>query len=408
MGGAGSPTSPTVVAHLQRPGAAASSDAADISPEREQDWREYVPPSSFSTCSAVVAVYALQRLQGDSSMLNPQGLAAVAPGRGVQHRGEASSPTRNWQGYAGESTMSYLTQMLVLQYKNFLSAATGIACRIRTDSRPSLATAPERSATSGSTSRASRCTCCCRLSFVFALALASQGVVQNFKPYAEVALIEPVAYTEDGPPGIDGQADPRREDRNHANPADGTVRVAGGDQDARHEWRRLSERQLGASRTRTRTLGPTAADAGDLLDSGRPLPRIRTTRRRQAPGLGAARGDDGHLRRCGRSASWSPEQSGNPKIAALGADLTAKCVRRRAATWRARKRAFGHRRQRAVRGVDDGRIVRRGQRHARLVHAARRRGADAVIQLGEVVFGGVGSGLYGMLVFALLTVFIAG
>ena len=130
----------------------------------------------------------------------------------------------NWQNYGGESTMSHLTQMAGLAVQNFVSAAVGIAVAvalIRGLTR-------RRAATIGNfwvdLVRAYDCGCCCRSSVVVALVLASQGVVQNLRGFAE-------AHDRRGR----GAVDPRR-----------AGREPGGDQGARHERRRDRQRELGA------------------------------------------------------------------------------------------------------------------------------------------------------------------
>ena len=89
----------------------------------------------------------------------------------------------NWQGYGGESTMSYLTQMLGLAVQNFVSAASGMAVLVALIRGFARRAGERRSATSRSTSRAARSTSCCRCRSVLALVLVSQGVVQSFAPY---------------------------------------------------------------------------------------------------------------------------------------------------------------------------------------------------------------------------------
>ena len=97
----------------------------------------------------VFVVYALQRLQGVLP-LNPQGMAAVSPDSSFNTAVSFVTNT-NWQGYGGESTMSYLTQMLALAVQNFVSAATGIAVVWALDPRLRARARRQRSATSGST-----------------------------------------------------------------------------------------------------------------------------------------------------------------------------------------------------------------------------------------------------------------
>ena len=97
---------------------------AGVDPEREQPWLSYAMGLLVFNGLGVLAVYALQRLQ-DVLPLNPQAMDAVSPDSAFNTAISFVTNT-NWQGYGGESTMSYLTQMLALTVQNFLSAATGI------------------------------------------------------------------------------------------------------------------------------------------------------------------------------------------------------------------------------------------------------------------------------------------
>ncbi|TAK79266.1 MAG: potassium-transporting ATPase subunit KdpA, partial [Aquabacterium sp.] len=94
-------------------------------PDAETGWLAYALGLLLFNLAGAVFVYALQRLQGGLP-LNPQHLGAVSPDSSFNTAISFVSNT-NWQGYAGESTMSYLTQMLGLAVQNFLSAASGIA-----------------------------------------------------------------------------------------------------------------------------------------------------------------------------------------------------------------------------------------------------------------------------------------
>ena len=142
-------------------------------------------------CWAQLVVYGLQRLQLFLP-LNPQRFAAVSPDSSFNTAVSFITNT-NWQGYSGESTMGYLVQMAGLAVQNFLSAATGIAVAIalirgfaRHTRRPS--------AISGSMSPAARSTSCCRCPCVLALVLASQGVIQNFAGYKDATTVEKLTY----------------------------------------------------------------------------------------------------------------------------------------------------------------------------------------------------------------------
>jgi K+-transporting ATPase ATPase A chain len=98
---------------------------AGVQPEVEQGWKTYAVAMLLFNFAGIVVVYALQRLQGVLP-LNPQGLGAVSPDSSFNTAVSFATNT-NWQGYGGETTMSYLTQMLGLAVQNFVSAATGMA-----------------------------------------------------------------------------------------------------------------------------------------------------------------------------------------------------------------------------------------------------------------------------------------
>ena len=124
-------------------------------------WIDYALAMLWFNLLGALVVYALQRLQ-QWLPLNPQ-----AHGRGVSPDSAFNTATSfvtntNWQGYGGESTMSYLTQMLGLAVQNFVSAATGHGGAGRADPRLRAQGGRAASATSGSTSSARRSTSCCR------------------------------------------------------------------------------------------------------------------------------------------------------------------------------------------------------------------------------------------------------
>ena len=99
-----------------------------ISQDEEMGWLKYAFAILLFNVLGVLAVYALQRLQADLP-LNPQAFPSVSPDSAFNTAISFATNT-NWQGYGGESTMSYLTQMLGLAVQNFLSAAAGIAVLI--------------------------------------------------------------------------------------------------------------------------------------------------------------------------------------------------------------------------------------------------------------------------------------
>jgi K+-transporting ATPase ATPase A chain len=98
---------------------------AGVRPEAEQGWKAYTVAMLLFNFWGILLVYALQRLQGILP-LNPQGLGAVSPDSSFNTAVSFGTNT-NWQGYGGETTMSYLTQMLALTAQNFVSAAAGMA-----------------------------------------------------------------------------------------------------------------------------------------------------------------------------------------------------------------------------------------------------------------------------------------
>ncbi|WP_332612642.1 potassium-transporting ATPase subunit KdpA [Achromobacter sp. ESBL13] len=183
---------------------------AGIDPQAEMGWKRYAVAVLVFNIVGIVVVYALQRVQG-MLPLNPAALGAVSPDSALNTAISFVSNT-NWQGYGGESTMSYLTQMLALTVQNFVSAATGIAvlfALIRGLSRHCSATVGNFWADMV------RCTMyvLLPLSFVLALLLVSQGVIQNFSPYQDVQTVQALHYEQprvgaDGQPVLDasGQA----------------------------------------------------------------------------------------------------------------------------------------------------------------------------------------------------------
>src|SRR5512135_1824586 len=160
---------------------------SSVKPEDDMGWKRYLWATLWFNLFGFIAVYALQRLQ-DFLPLNPQKMAAVSADSSFNTAVSFITNT-NWQGYAGETTMSYLTQMLGLAVQNFLSAATGIAVLI------ALIRGFVRRTASGVGNfwvdmTRSTLYVLLPLSFVLALVLVAQGVPQNFKPYATVPLVE--------------------------------------------------------------------------------------------------------------------------------------------------------------------------------------------------------------------------
>ena len=158
-----------------------------VDPEREQRWTVYAFSLLAFSAVSFLAVYALQRLQG-ALPLNPRGFGAVTPHLAFNTAVSFMTNT-NWQSYAGETTLTHLTQMVGLAVQNFVSAAAGMAVMaalIRGLAR-------KRASTIGNfwvdlTRTTVRILL--PLSFVFALVLVSQGVVQNFSEARHVRTVE--------------------------------------------------------------------------------------------------------------------------------------------------------------------------------------------------------------------------
>jgi len=183
---------------------------AGIRAQEEMGWKTYTLAMLLFNFAGFLVVYLLQRVQGGLP-LNPQGLGAVSPDSSFNTAVSFATNT-NWQGYAGETTMSYLTQMLGLTVQNFVSAAAGmatLAAFIRGFARRSAQTIGNFWVDLTRTTLY----ILLPLSFVLALILASQGVVQTFKPYATVAVTQPTGYDEpvtdkDGKPVLDAKGQP--------------------------------------------------------------------------------------------------------------------------------------------------------------------------------------------------------
>ena len=169
-----------------------------IDEAHEMRWTEYSIAMLVFSAVSMLATYAIERLQ-HVLPLNPQHFAGVAPDLAWNTAASFTTNT-NWQAYVPETTMSYLTQMLALAYHNFFSAAVGMALAIafiRGISR-------KESNTLGNfwvdATRASLWvllpTC-----LIYALLLVSQGVVQNFRPYDQATLVQPQTVTTTGTDG---------------------------------------------------------------------------------------------------------------------------------------------------------------------------------------------------------------
>jgi len=160
---------------------------AGVDRRREMTWREYAATVLSFSFFGMLAVYVIQRLQGWLP-LNPQGLGAV-PRLLAFNTASSFVTNTNWQAYGGETTMSYLTQMAALTVQNFLSAATGVAVAIALTRGLARRTAKTIGNFWVDITRATLWVFL-PLSLVLALVLVAQGVIQNFSPYLTVTTLE--------------------------------------------------------------------------------------------------------------------------------------------------------------------------------------------------------------------------
>lgn len=159
-----------------------------VSLEEEMDWKKYLITMLWVNLFGMLSVYLIQRLQYFLP-LNPEHLPSVTPELAFNTAASFVSNT-NWQAYAGETTMSYFTQMLALTVQQFLSAATGIAIMM------AFIRGLVRQQVVGlgnfwQDAIRSIMFILLPLCVIFSLLLVSQGVIQNLKPYVDAVLLEP-------------------------------------------------------------------------------------------------------------------------------------------------------------------------------------------------------------------------
>jgi K+-transporting ATPase ATPase A chain len=363
---------------------------AGVQPEVETGWLRYALGMLVFNAAGLLLVYALQRFQAVLP-LNPQHLPAVPPHPAFNTAVSFATNT-NWQGYAGETTLSYLVQMAGLTVQNFLSAASGIAvlaALIRGLARRSAGTIGNFWV---DLTRATLYVLL-PLSIVLALALVSQGVVQTLAPTHAVALLQPVA-------GADGA----------------TVTV-------QHVSVGPAASQVAIKQLGTNGGGFFNTNSAHPLENPTPLSNFLellaillipaalcfsfgelVADRRQGWAVFAAMG---LLLLLFVVPCLVVEQAGNPRLAALDVDVRAGALQ-----------AGGNMEGKEVRFGIAGSAI-----WATATAAASNGSVNSMhdsfmplgglvpmllIQLGEVVFGGVGSGLYGMLMFVIAAVFISG
>jgi K+-transporting ATPase ATPase A chain len=361
-----------------------------VKADEEMDWKQNAIAMLLFNAAGFLVVYLLQRLQSILP-LNPQGFSAVTPDSSFNTAVSFATNT-NWQGYGGETTMSYLTQMLGLTVQNFVSAASGMAVLalfIRGLARHSMKTLGNFWVDL----TRSTLYILLPLSIFVSLVLVSQGVVQNFSAFKAVPLLE--ATTDTSNAKVTEQVLPM-------GPAASQIAI----------------KQLG-----TNGGGFFNVNSAHPYENATPLSNfvemlsILLIAGALCFAFGKMVGDMRQgwavfaammvlLVALLGTAVWS-EQQGNPTFTKMGIDQTASALQSG--------------------GNMEGKEVRFGIANSALwatVTTAASNGSvnsmhdsytplgGAVtlftMQLGEVVFGGVGSGLYGMLVFVIVAVFVAG
>jgi K+-transporting ATPase ATPase A chain len=361
-----------------------------IDPTREMSWKTYTLSMLALNLAGLLAVYGLQRMQ-NLLPLNPQNFPAVPPDLAFNTAASFATNT-NWQSYGGETTLSYLVQMLGLTVQNFLSAATGmaiLAALIRGFTRWCLTTVGNF----WCDLTRSILYILLPLSVAGALFLVSQGVVQTFQPYRSVQLLQPLK---------DAKGNPRATQTVAVGPAASQVII----------------KQLG-----TNGGGFFNVNSAHPLENPTPLSGflellgILLIPAALCYTFGVMIGDT----RQGWAIlavmllifipllilDYGAEQAGNPALAALGVDQQATDLQP-GGNMEGKEVRFGIAQSAvwatATTAASNGSVNSMHDSYTPLGGLA----PMWLMQLGEVVFGGVGSGLYGMLVFAIIAVFIAG
>jgi potassium-transporting ATPase potassium-binding subunit len=381
-----------------------------VDPAAEMGWKQYAIALILFNALGAVAVYALQRLQVWLP-LNPQRLPNVSPDSSFNTAVSFITNT-NWQGYSGEATMSYLTQMAGLAVQNFLSAASGIVVAvalIRGFARHSVTTIGNVWA---DLTRSSLYILL-PLSVLLALVLVGQGVVQNFSAYKDVTTIEKLTYEQ---PKTDADGNPLKDAK--GNPITETK----------------------TTRTQTLPMGPVASQEAikELGTNGGGFVNANSAHPYENPTpladflemfaillipmsltytFGRMVGDtrQGWAVFAAMALLFLPllgiaehsEQQGNPLIAKLGVDQAAS-VTQPGGNMEGKESRFGIAASALFATVTT--VTSCGAVNSMHDSFTPLGGLVPLfnMQLGEVVFGGVGTGLYSMLIFAIVGVFIAG
>ena len=376
-----------------------------VDEDHEMRWTEYAVSVLLFSMASMVLLYLLERLQGFLPF-NPQKFGAVTPAHLAFNTAASFTTNTNWQVYAGETTMSYFTQMAGLAYHNFVSAAAGIALAIafiRGIARRQMQTLGNFWVDLVRSSLWVLLPFC----IVGALVLVSQGVIQNLRPYDTAKLVEPMQVQKtgtDGKPMVDSQGKPVMDTVTDQTIAQGPV----------------------ASQEIIKEFGTNGggffnANSAHPFENPTPLTNLIEMFAIFAIGsgltytLGRMTGSQRHgwavwaamaiLFLAGVTVAYWAEARGNPLLAGTnqhvsatqpGGNMEGKEVRFGMAASTLFATVTTDASCGAINGWHDSYTPLGG-----LVPLAN-------IMMSEVIFGGVGSGLYGMLVDVILAVFIAG
>jgi len=378
--------------------------------DQPMGWKSYAIALMLFNGIGTLFVYVLQRVQAWLP-LNPQSMANISPDSAFNTAISFVSNT-NWQGYSGEQAMSYLTQMLALTVQNFLSAATGMAVAYALIRGFSSRSAKSIGNFWVDVTR-STLYVLLPLSLVFSVFLVGQGAIQNFSAYKDVGLIDPVTYTQpkvgaDGQPLMDAKGQPVTETLTATSQSIAMGPVASQE----------AIKMLG-------TNGGGFFNANSAHPFENPTPLSNFAQMISIflipAGLCFAFGRMVGDRRQGWAVLaamtllfvvctvvvMSAEQAAHPALQALNVDQTMSALQS-GGNMEGKETRFG---------------ISASALFAAVTTAASCGAVNAMhdsfmplggmipmllIQFGEVIFGGVGSGLYGMLIFAIMAVFIAG
>jgi len=381
-----------------------------VDPAAEMGWKRYMVALLLFNAVGVLALYAIQRIQLWLP-LNPQQFANVSPDSSFNTAISFVTNT-NWQGYSGESTMSYLTQMAGLAVQNFCSAATGIAVVVALIRGFTRHTARSIGNFWTDVTRAILYILL-PLSTLLAILLVGQGVVQNFSAYKDVPTVETLAYQA---PKTDAAGNPLKD--------------AAGNPVLENLTTQKQTLPMGpiASQEAIKLLGTngggfTNANSAHPYENPTPfsnllemlamvlIPAALTYT------FGKMVGDTRQgwavlaamlILFVGLvSLVTNSEQVGNPRVAALGVDQTAS-LQQSGGNMEGKETRFGIAASTLFTTISTGTSTGAvNSTHDSLTPLG---GFVPLfnMQLGEVVLGGVGSGLYSMLIFAIIGVFIAG